>query len=750
MDIEAILSQMTLEEKASLCSGRDFWHTKGIERLGIPEVLMCDGPHGLRKQLGEGDHLGINESIETVCYPSASALASSFDRSAARRLGEALGQECQAEHVGMLLGPGINIKRNPLCGRNFEYFSEDPYAAGEMAVAYVNALQEKGVSACAKHFAANNQETMRQSGSSNMDERTLHEIYLPAFEAVVKESHVGSIMCAYNAVNGTFCSENKTLLTDILRDRWGFTGFVVTDWGAVKDRVKGLLAGLDLEMPGGLGVQDADIVAAARSGKLDEEVLDEAVRHVLRFVSFYQEHADSDAQIDREACAALAQQLSEECAVLLKNEHALPLKKNAQVAFIGPFAREPRYQGSGSSHIHVRHAVGAMEAAQGQPVCFAEGYRLDSDESDQALLDDAVSLAARCEAAVIFAGLPNSYESEGFDRTTLAMPENQNALILEVAKANPNTIVVLHGGAPMELPWIDCAKAVLCVHLGGQQVGAATVRLLYGEANPSGHLAETWPLRLEDVPSYLDFPGHEGVTTYHETIHVGYRYYDKKKMPVLFPFGHGLSYTTFECTALKAERETMMDTESLLIRCRVKNTGDRAGKAVVQLYIRPVKPSAIRPVRELKRFDAVPLAPGEEKELCFTLDGRAFAYYETKIHDWFVESGDYIVEAGFSSRDIRQCCTVSVTGTKEIPVTYTEHSPMGDLMKSEKGRAFLQNMMAQRRQARQGASDHEKNMGEGSDKAVEKMMFEMPLSSMVTFGRMTRQQLNDMLAALNG
>lgn len=751
MDVERILSQMTLEEKAGLCSGQDFWRTKPVERLGVPGVMMCDGPHGLRKQVGEGDHLGINESIETNCYPSASALAASFDREVLRSLGTALGQECQAEDVAMLLGPGLNMKRSPLCGRNFEYFSEDPYLAGELGAAYVQALQAQGVSACVKHFAANNQETRRMSGSSQVDERTLHEIYLPAFEAAVKKGGARGVMCAYNAINGTFCAENKELLTDILRKKWGYRGFVVTDWGAVKDRVKGLLAGLDLEMPGGPGVQDQKIVDAVKSGALDEAVLDEAAGNVLRFVLESRERRMPETQIDRTAHAALSGALAEKCAVLLKNEDAvLPIGSSAKAAFIGEFAAKPRCQGAGSSHINVPHALSALEAAEGRNVAYAQGYDLHTEEHASELLAQAVETARGADIAVVFAGLPDSFETEGCDRESLAMPANQNALIEAVAAANPNTVVVLHGGSAMELPWLDRVKAVLYVALGGESVGAAAVRLLYGEANPSGKLAETWPKKLADNPSYLNFPGEDGAVTYAEGIFIGYRYYDKKEMDVLFPFGYGLSYTRFQYSDLRLDRAEMADTDTLTVTCRVKNVGGVPGAEAVQLYVQDEESSVRRPIRELKGFDKVFLAPGEEKELRFTLDKRAFAYYEPKLHDWFVESGRFFVEIGASSRDIRLSGEVNVTGTVELPIRYTRQSTVGDLMKSSRGRDFFTRMMAARRgHAETAMEDNARHMGEGSERMVQSMMQEMPLGALVTYGAMTFEQLDGLIAMLN-
>ena len=746
MNAERILKALTLEEKAALCSGRDFWHTKAVERLGVPGVMMCDGPHGLRKQVGEGDHLGTRASIETVCYPTAAALASSFDRGVMERLGDALGQECRAEGVAMLLGPGMNIKRSPLCGRNFEYFSEDPYLAGEMGAAFVKALQSRGVAACAKHFACNNQETRRMSGSSEVDERTLHEIYLPAFETVVKKGRVRSIMCAYNAINGEYCAENRMLLTGILRDRWGFDGFVVTDWGAVKDRAGGVAAGLDLEMPGGPNATGEAIVRAVRAGTLAEADLDRAVLRILRFVEKSVESREPAAGVDRAACRALARQLAGECAVLMKNEGGLPLERGQTVAFIGPFAEAPRYQGAGSSHINVPHPVGALEAAGGT-VRYARGFDVHSEATDDALLAEALETARNVQACVIFAGLPDAFETEGADRSHMRLPENQNELIAAVAAVNPNTVVVLHGGAPMELPWVDSVSAILCMYLGGEQVGAATVDLLYGAVNPSGHLAETWPLRLQDNPSYLNFPGEDGVVTYAEGIFVGYRYYDKKELPVRFPFGHGLSYTSFAYSNLRADKERLTEAETLCLSVDVTNTGLRAGRACVQLYVRDPESTVRRPVRELRDFEKVALCPGETKTVRFSLDRCAFAYYEPKLHDFFVESGQFVVEIGESSRDIRLSKAVWVEGTARLPVTVDLTTPLGSLV----GHPTCGNVIAELISAFDTSSDRDQTaaMGEGSEKMMRNMALEMPLGAAVSFGHMRAGELERLLDALN-
>lgn len=746
MNAKDILKELTLDEKAALCSGRDFWHTKAVERLGIPSVMMCDGPHGLRKQEGEGDHLGINESIQTVCYPTASALAASFDREALSRLGHMLGQECQAEHVGMLLGPGLNMKRSPLCGRNFEYFSEDPYLAGELAAAYIQSLQGEGVAACVKHFACNNQETRRMSGSSQVDERTLHEIYLPAFEAAVKKGKTRSVMCAYNAINDTFCAENKMLLTDILREKWGFDGFVVTDWGAVKGKAAGIAAGLDLEMPGSPASTGEELVQAVRNGRLSEAKLDRAVESILQFVLTAAENQKEEAAIDRAACRALARELAGECAVLLKNEGALPIAAGQTVAFIGEFAETPRYQGAGSSHINVLHAVGALETAEGKNVRYARGYDVHSVEIDPALLEEAVRLAAEADVAVIFAGLPTAFETEGADREHMALPSNQNRLIAEVARVNPNTVVILHGGAPVELPWLDQVAAVLCMYLGGEQAGAAAADILFGEVNPSGHLAETWPVKLADNPSHLNFPGEDGVVTYAEGIFIGYRYYDKKEMPVAFPFGHGLSYTDFSYSNLRVDKEKLTDAETLQVQVDVTNTGAVAGKTVVQLYVHDPESSVRRPVRELKGFEKVALQPGETVTATFTLDKRAFAYYEPKCEDWYVESGEFIIEIGQSSRDIRLSKSVQMEGTTVLSFTVTENTTISQLMKHPKGAALIAKMMPA------GSGDHSDAaaaMGEGSEKMMRNMMLEMPLGALVSYGRMTSEQLAGLIGTLN-
>ena len=750
-EVKRILNKLSLEEKIALCSGKDFWHTEAVNCEELPEVMMCDGPHGLRKQEEKSDHLGINESIKTVCYPSASALAASFDLNVLSELGDALGQECQAENIGMLLGPGLNMKRSPLCGRNFEYFSEDPYLAGKLACAYIKGLQKRGVAACVKHFAANNQETQRMNSSSNVDERTLREIYLPAFEMAVKEGKTRSVMCAYNAINGIFCSENKKLLNDILREEWGFEGFVVTDWGAKKGAAAGVKAGLNLVMPGGHGTHEQMLKESLKNHELTEEQLNTAVADILQFILDAYRNKLPNAEIDREKCSELSGELAAQCAVLLKNEDILPLKKDTKIAVIGDFAKNPQYQGSGSSHINASKTICAIETLKEKEACFlfAKGFDADTVNPDKELIQEAVKIAEASEAAVIFAGLPDAFESEGFDREHLDLPENQNALIEAICKVQKNVIVVLHGGSPMLLPWEDQVKGILCMYLGGQEVGRAAVELLYGEKNPSGKLAETWPLRLEDTPSYLNFPGVDGIVNYREDIFIGYRYYDKKKMNVQYPFGHGLSYTSFSYSDLKTDKITITDKETLHVSCKIKNTGTCAGKEIVQLYVKDVESSVERPVRELKGFAKIYLNPGEEKEVEFTLDKRSFSYYETLISDWFVESGEFVIEIGASSRDIRLSQSIQVEGTGELPYHYTENSLLCSLQRTNKGQKMLKRILSAMTSNTQQDFTQMESLGDGADKMKWKILMEMPLGTIAGLGIMSDSELEILLNNLN-
>lgn len=703
LDIENLVRELTLEEKAGLCSGADQWHTKAVERLGIPAIRLSDGPHGMRV-LDEK-----RNAAKAVCYPTGSALAASFDVELAEEIGQALGGAAKSLGVHTVLGPAVNMKRSPLCGRNFEYLSEDPYVAGEIGAALTAGIQKRGVGACPKHFAANNQETHRMSVSAQADEQVLREIYLPAFERIVKKAAPHTMMCAYNRVNGIYSCENKWLLTDVLRDEWGYQGIVMTDWAAMNERPRALEAGLELEMPSSYGENDKRIVKAVKEGNLSMKVLDKAVRRLLVWIDKELEGAkgagqmaetdkdkaagsaleqsgniESIAALDLAKQGELARRAAAECAVLLKNDGTLPLTRGKKIAVIGGFARKPRFEGGGSSHVNVDEARGAWEYVKKIPgITYAEGFHTADDVTDEALIAEAMETARAAEVAVIFAGLPDSFESEGHDRSSLSIPESQNHLIDAVCKVQPHTVVVFHGGSPVVLPWRDKVSAILYMYLGGQNVGAASVDLLFGDVNPSGKLAETFPLRLEDTPCFLDFPGSGAEAHYSEGVYIGYRWYEKRAIPVEYPFGHGLSYTTFSYSNIRISKQTIQDTEKLSVTVDVKNIGNRAGKEIVQLYVAPVgKRRQMRPVKELKGFQKIFLKPDEMREVTFELDKRSFAYYNKELMDWYVESGEFDLLVGSSSANILQSATVRVEGTVKLPIRYSEYLTVGELWES--------------------------------------------------------------------
>lgn len=747
MDVKAIIAQMTLEEKAALCSGKDFWHLDTPERLGIPSVMVSDGPCGIRKQADAADHLGLNASVPATSYPTGSCMACSFDRELFRKSGVTLGQACQAEELAVLLGPAVNIKRSPLCGRNFEYLSEDPYLTGELAKNYIDGVQSQNIGVSLKHYAANSQEYKRMSSDSVVDERTLREIYLAGFETAVRESKPWTVMCSYNRINGTFASENKRLLTDILRDEWGFDGYVVSDWGATTaDRVKCLEAGMDLEMPGKNAANDKQLVEAVKNGTMDESVLDTAVERILSVTLKYLDNRKPETVIDFEADHEQARKIAAESMVLLKNDGILPLKRGQKIAFIGKFAETPRFQGGGSSHVNSYKVTSALEAAKGLNVAYAPGYAIETAEPDEAMLAEAAETAKNADVAVVFVGITDAMESEGFDRNSLSMPKNHEALVEAVTKVQKNTVVVVMCGGCITMPWIDDVRGVLYAYLGGEAVGAATLDLLFGDVNPSGKLAETFPRRLEDNPSYLYYLGDEqNKTEYREGVFVGYRYYDKKKTDVLFPFGYGLSYTTFAYSDLTVDKTAMQDTDTLTVSVKVKNTGAVKGKEIVQLYVGMPKSRTIRPDKELRGFEKVELEPGEEKTVSFALSKRAFAYYRTDISDWYVESGEYIIMAAKSSRDIVCTATVQIESTTEIKRVYTMNSTVEEIMESPVGREIVGKMMAASPLAQMDSDGL--GMGEG----MERMMMEMPLRALISFGgdsvpegmgEMLLQQLN--------
>jgi beta-glucosidase len=695
----SLLGQLTLEEKASLCLGSDFWHTAPVERLGIPAIMMSDGPHGLRKQPDEGDHVGISGSLPATCYPTACALGSSWNPQLVQRVGEALGREARAQDVAIVLGPGINIKRSPLCGRDFEYFSEDPLISGVLGAAMIQGVQSQGVGTSLKHYAANNQETDRLRVSADVDERPLREIYLAGFERAVTQARPWTVMCAYNKVNGVYASEHDWLLTTVLRDEWGFDGLVVSDWGAVHDRVAALAAGLDLEMPPNLGVNDAAIVTAVHTGQLEEGVLDAAVARVLRLVDRATANPEPPPVLDLDAHHALARAAATECAVLLKNQdRLLPLRPTAgnTVAVIGEFARTPRFQGAGSSQVNPTRVDVALDelrasAPDGVEIAFAAGYGIDTTDHDEELAAEAVALAGRADVVVAFLGLPAADESEGFDRSHMDLPANQTALLSRLADTNPNLTVVLANGSAVRLSdWEHRAKAVLECWLSGQGAGGAAADLLLGAANPSGRLAETLPLRLEDTPSYLNFPGEAGHVRYGEGIFVGYRGYDALDRQVSYPFGHGLSYTSFGYTDLTTNVTGGPQDNDLVVEvtCRVTNTGDRRGKEVVQLYVRDPEASVARPVRELKAFTKVDLDPGETTMVEFALTARDLSYWSTTLNNWTLEGGEFELAVGASSRDLRLTTTLDIAAPP-LPARLDGMSTLQEWLADPTGSALL-------------------------------------------------------------
>lgn len=772
LDVKKLVNELTLEEKASLCSGADFWHTKAIDRLNIPAAMVSDGPHGIRKQESLADHMGVAESIKAIGFPTASAMACSFDRDLLHKVGDALGKECVAEDLAVLLGPGINMKRSPICGRNFEYYSEDPVVAGELGAAFVNGVQEHGVGTSLKHFAANNQEWRRMSISAEIDERTLREIYLAAFETVVKKAQPWTIMCSYNRINGVYSCENDWLLNKVLRDEWGFEGLVMTDWGAMDERVPSIKAGLDLEMPDCHGETDKLIVKAVQSGELEESVLDTAVERILTMVDKYltaRKDIDPASMVhplpssvergyDVAAHHALARTTAEQSAVLLKNEDILPLQKDKKIAFIGEFAKVPRIQGGGSSHINNTSVESALDAA-GDSVSYAQGFHIDEETTDETLLQEAITLAKESDVAVIFAGLPDSFESEGFDRTHLNMPANQNELIARISEVQPNVVVVLHSGSPIAMPWLDKVAGVLQMYLAGQASGGAAVNLLFGDATPCGKLAETFPLHLEDNPSYLNFPGNREKVCYQEGVFIGYRYYDKKKMDVLFPFGYGLSYTDFTYSNMKvtvngknaAEVDMIKETDEIVVSADITNTGNCDGAEIVQLYIKNPVVYEIRPEKELRDFAKVFLKAGETKTVTFTLNARAFSYYETRIHDWYAESGDYEILLASSSRDIRLQDTVAITGSKKIPFVADHITTCEDVELFAKDGSALDEML--RRSGFAEATDHDgdDSMGSGTADMMKAMFTGTPLHSILSFSseELTYEDIQDTIRKLN-
>ena len=665
MKYKELISRMTLEEKASLMSGKDFWQSQDIERLGIKNMFLADGPHGIRKQAAAADHLGLNASIPATCYPTAVTVANSWNEELGRMIGESLGEEAVAQKVNVLLGPGINMKRNPLCGRNFEYFSEDPYLAGKMAAAYIQGIQSKGISACVKHFCVNNQEERRMVIDTIVDERTLREIYLTAFEIAIKEGGTKSVMSSYNRLNGIYTNENQHLMKEILREEWGYNGCVITDWGGSNDRVAGLLAGNELEMPTNGGETNEEIIQAIKQGTIKEEVLDECVDRLLELIFSTEEvFKKSHKEFDKKQAHEVAQKAAEESIVLLKNEdHILPLKKGVKAAIVGDFAKVPRYQGAGSSIVNptfLENTLDNLKSFGIDSVGYEQGYDRYG-KKNKGMVARACELAKKAEVVLLYIGLDEVTEAEGLDRQDMSIPKNQIELLFALHQVNPNIVVVLSCGSAIELPWISKVKGLLHASLSGQAGAKAILRVLDGEVNPSGKLAETYPLQYKDTPSFYNFPGKEVSVEYREGIYIGYRYYDTAQIPVQFPFGYGLSYTSFAYSNL------MVDDKKVTFQ--ITNTGKTAGQEVAQLYIGCKSEQIFRPRKELKGFTKILLQPGETKEVTINLDDKAFRYYNVVTKGWEIETAEYVIMVGASSADIRLQAMVAITGS-QAPIPY--------------------------------------------------------------------------------
>ena len=659
---ELLLKELTLEEKCALLSGAETFKTRGMPKHGIPQIWLSDGPHGLRKQAGESDHLGLNPSVPATCFPTASAVANSWDAALGEEIGAALGEEAAAQEVSVVLGPGLNMKRNPLCGRSFEYFSEDPYLAGKLAAGYIRGIQSKGVAACPKHFAVNSQETRRMASDSIVDERTLREIYLTGFEIAVKEGHPRSIMSSYNLVNGTYANENKHLLMEILRGEWGFDGAVITDWGGSNDHALGVKNGSTLEMPAPGGDSVRELLAAVESGKIAESDIDARLSELLPLV--FDTKAALDAaprEFDAAAHHALARRAAEESLVLLKNEGSLlPLAAGTKVAVIGDFAKNPRYQGAGSSMVNstqVDVLLDKLIDSELNVIGYQQGFDRHG-KPDAALQKSACELATQADTVILCMGLDEIAESEGLDRSNLRLAQNQVDLLQAVAAVNPKIVVVLYSGSVVETPWLDNCQALLYAALGGQAGAGAVADALTGKVNPCGKLAETWPLAYADVPSAADFATRRKTVEYREGLYIGYRYFTTAEKAVRFPFGYGMSYTTFAYSDMAADEQGVSLT--------VTNTGSVAGTEIVQLYVAKKNSELFRPVRELKGFARVTLAPGEKQRITITLDDKAFRFWNVKANRWEIEGGEYELLVGASVEDIRLCEKISVHGTATV------------------------------------------------------------------------------------
>lgn len=667
-----IVSKMSLEQKAEFVSGYDYWHLCENEELGLPKIMVTDGPNGLRKQNPNGNSVGLGNSYPATCFPNSATSACSWDMSLLEQEGEALAEECLKEKVSVLLGPGTNIKRAATCGRNFEYFSEDPLLAGECSAAWINGLQSKGVGASLKHFCCNSQEAFRMVIDEVIDERAMREMYLTAFEIAVKKAQPWTIMNSYNRINGVYASESAYHQLQIAKGEWGFKGLFVTDWGSSVDRVPGLVAGTDLEMPSSGTYNKEKIMLAVRTGELDEAVLDERVDSVVDLILKSKPALSQEHDFDVEKHHEVAQKIAEGSMQLLKNEdNILPLKAGLKVAVIGEMAKKPRFQGAGSSVVNpIKEVENAYHnlVKLGVHVTYAQGYSKSKDQIDAKLFVEAKQVAKNADVVLVFAGLTEDFEGEGYDRVSISMPNCHNVLISEISQVNPNTVVVLSGGSVVEMPWVDKVKAILNCGLAGQAGGAAAANILTGKVNPSGKTAETYPKKFSDTPTYNNYPGGPVTSEHREGIYIGYRYYEKANKDVLFPFGHGLSYTQFKYSGIRVSKKNIKDTDSVTVSFKIKNIGSVAGAEVAQLYVADKESTIFRPIKELRAFEKVFLEAGEEKSVKLVLDKRAFAFYNVNISDWCVESGEFEILVGSSSADIRLTTSVNVESTVECEI----------------------------------------------------------------------------------
>jgi beta-glucosidase len=729
--LDELISSLTLQEKAALCTGAGPWTTTPIDRLGVPPLMVADGPHGIRRVADLGSMTQV--SMPATCFPTASCSASTWNTDLIRAMGEAIAEEAIALGVDVVLGPGVNIKRSPLGGRNFEYFSEDPYLAGAMATNFIRGVQSKGVGTSLKHYAANNQEFQRFSISAEIDERTLREIYLAAFEMAVREARPWTVMCSYNKVNGVFAAEHHDLLTRILRGEWGFEGFVVSDWGAVRDRVASLRAGLDLEMPGPQPRHVQSVVDAVNDGRLPESLLVEAVRRILRIVNAAQQTPKGGA-FDADAHHALARKIAAEGMVLLKNDGLLPLRNGQRIAVIGRSAQMAYYQGGGSSHINPpRVDVPFVELGLRAPqskLGYAEGYPGD-DVFRQDMIDEAVALAREADVAVLLLALPAYKESEGYDRQDLDLTAQQVALVRAVAVAQPRAVVVLNNGAPVSMSeWIAHVPAVLEGWMMGQAGGGAIADILFGLTNPSGKLTETFPLRLIDTPAHLNWPGGAGKVNYGEGLYLGYRYYDARDMPVQFPFGHGLSYTTFAYSNPQVSAVSFRDVDGVTVTVDVTNTGPVAGKEIVQFYVHDVASGLVRPEKELKGFAKVALAPGATETVGVELDFRSFAYFHPEYGQWIAEEGDFDILIGSSAARIHHTLRVTLQATRELPCVLDDESTIREWIADPRGQAVLGPMFARMEENSRRMFEGNEG-GPGLGMSFMEMLGDMPLVSVL-------------------